>query len=51
MGFEFIVVQKLRKIEEQSPWTQVRKLCALIKGLPYTFYVKGDWEILFSWEL
>ena len=34
-------VQKLRKIEDQSAWTQVRKLCALIEGALY--FLREGW--------
>ena len=28
-------VQKLRKVEDQSAWTQVKKLCLIIEGTLY----------------
>ena len=43
-------VQKLRKVEEQSAWTRIKKLCRLIE-VRDTFHVKGDVETLSSREL
>ena len=41
-------VQKLRKIGDQSAWTRVRKLCALIEGTRYFLCERRLGDFIFT---